>query len=292
MKRKIALILMSIFCLAMMASCLCACNIVFTQNYTTTNHVVDPYENIDIDVDVAEVIIKKANGEKYGVSCFESDKIYHTVKVENGTLKIYSANPSVSIINIGWVKSPSVTVYVPEQFNGNLTISTDTGAVVIEKGLTFGNIGIDADTGAIKCSANAQGVVDIDADTGAIHLENMNQVVAINIDCSTSAIKLDNINCSNLSVNTDTGLVELNDVIAKMLNIDTDTGSVKLNRSNGSDSIVINTDTGSVTGTILTSGRYFEVETDTGSVSVPESTYGGALVKITTNTGSINIKYC
>ena len=174
MKRKLALIFISTFCFILMASCLVACNVVITSaDFKTTNHTVDPFSSIDIDVDVSEIKLVKSADKTYAVTCYETDKYYHEVSVENGILKIKSVSALGINLNIGWTKSPEVTIYLSEDVYESLKVSADTGAVSIDKGLTFGSVDIDTDTGAVDCSADITNTVDINTDTGAIRIDGI-----------------------------------------------------------------------------------------------------------------------
>ncbi|MBO7222496.1 MAG: DUF4097 family beta strand repeat protein [Clostridia bacterium] len=293
MKRKLALIFISTFCFILMASCLVACNVVITSaDFKTTNHTVDPFSSIEIDVDVSEIELVKATDKKYAVSCYETDEYYHKVSVENGVLKIKSTSTFSFNFNIGWAKAPEITIYLSEDVYDSLKVSANTGSVSIDKGLTFGSVDIDTDTGAVDCSADITNTVDINTDTGAIRIDGITNASAINLDTATAGVEMKNVNCSNLRINSDTGAVDLKNVISKTLFIDVSTGAVNLSQCNGSESIIISTDTGSVTATLLTSDRYFDIDCDMGLVNVPASTEGGALVKVSVDMGSVNISYC
>lgn len=293
MKRKLALIFISTFCFILMVSCLVACNVVINSaDFKTTNHTVDPFNSIDIDVDVSEIKLVKSADKKYTVTCYETDKYYHKVSVENGTLKIKSVATFGVNLNIGWAKAPEITIYLSEDVYDSLKVSADTGAVSIDKGLTFGSVDIDTDTGAVDCSADVTNTVDINTDTGAIRIDGITNAGAINLDTATAGVEMKNVNCSSLKINSDTGAVDLKNVISKTLVINVSTGAVNLSQCNGSESIIISTDTGSVTATLLTSDRYFDIDCDMGLVNVPASTEGGALVKVSVDMGSISISYC
>jgi DUF4097 and DUF4098 domain-containing protein YvlB len=248
--KKISIILASVFCMILLASCLVACNIVITDaDYKTTNHnQIENFENIYIDTDIANVIIKKTDGT-CKVTCFETDRIYHKVKVENGTLKIESA-AVLNVHTIGQFRPLSVTVYLPDKEYGNLEIETDTGNISIESDFVFNKIDISCDTGNIS---------------------------------------MDTIKCSTLSAESDTGNVYLSDTVASAtLNVHVDTGNIHLSDCDA-PVISLETALGDVRGSLLT-GKTFVAKSDLGDVDVPANDPTGGVCTINTDLGDIDIK--
>ena len=247
--KKISIILASVFCMILLASCLVACNIVITDaDYKTTNHnKLGRFEDIYIDTDIADVIIKKTDGTAR-VTCFETDKVYHNVKVENGTLKIESVAKH-NVHHIGFVRPLSVTIYLPEKEYGNLEIESDTGNVSISNDFTF---------------------------------------KTIDISCDTGNVELDTINCSKLIVDCDTGNVALDNTVASSsMNVDVDTGDIRLSECDAPD-INLESSLGDIKGTLLT-GKKFIAKSDLGNVDVPENDPTGGVCTIYTDLGNIKI---
>lgn len=250
MKRKLALIFISTFCFILMASCLVACNVVITSaDFKTTNHTVDPFSSIDIDVDVSEIKLVKSADKTYAITCYETDKYYHKVSVENGTLKIKSVSALGVNLNIGWAKSPEITIYLSEDVYDSLKVSADTGNVSISEDITFNTIDISCDTGNVK---------------------------------------MDTVNCSKLTVECGTGNVDLTDTVASVsMDIEVDTGNIRLSQCDA-PTINLETSLGDIKGSLLT-GKKFVAKSDLGDVNVPANDPTGGVCTIYTDLGNIDI---
>ena len=205
-------------------------------------------------------IVKATN--EYTVSCDETDKYYHKVYVENGTLKIKSVSTFGAHINVGWKKTPMVTIYLSKDMYDSLMVDADAGAVSIDDGLTFNSMDIDTSAGAVASKADVTGNIDISTDAGAVSLSGIANAKSINIDSATAGIEMNDVNCSNLAIESDTGAVELKNVTTRTLLIDVDEGAVALIRCDGTESIIISIDAGSLTATLLSKNKYFDVHCD------------------------------
>ena len=271
------------------------------------------YENlgvindIDIDVDTADIKFVKSSDNTTKVVCYEHEKIKHTVEVVDGKLKINVKDDRkwYDFIGIGF-ESSSITVYLPNIEYGSLCISSTTGDVLVSKAFKFSSIDIDGSTGDIECLASCIDDININLSTGdilvkdvtATHLsltvstgeiEVENAVIAgnIKIKYSTDDCSLENVTGLNLSINGGTGDVDLeNVIISNKMDISLSTGDVNFNKSDALE-IKVEVSTGDVTGSLLSS-KIFIVETSTGKKQVPKTTEGG-ICEITSTTGNIII---
>lgn len=299
---------------------------------TTTNLVTNEYtpqgdfSGIEAVADTAAVEFLPSEDGKVRVVAVEYEKVRHTVRVEDGLLKLGVEDKRAWFEHIGiHFGSPKLTVYLPESEYNTLAVETDTGAVKIPKDFTFsqlkvtcdtgyvecyanvsGDINIDTDTGAVKCFSQTAGEMKIDTDTGDITVENTS-VGSLTLSVNTGRIKVTGVSClGDISVNVDTGDASLTDLTCKNLTSDGDTGDITLKNViaqgkftierdtgdvefDGADAaeILVETDTGDVSGSLLSS-KIFLVETDTGRKSYPDSTEGG-ICRITTDTGDVRI---
>ena len=214
----------------LLASCLVACNIVITDaDYKTTNHnQIENFENIYIDTDIADVIIEKTDGTAR-VTCFETDKVYHNVKVENGTLKIESVAKH-NVHYVGIVRPLSVTIYLPEKEYGNLKIESDTGNVSINNDFTFKTIDISCDTGNVELNNTvASSSINVEVDTGDIRLSECD-ASDINLESSLGDIKGTLLTGKKFIAKSDLGNVDVpeNDPTGGVCTIYTDLGDIKI----------------------------------------------------------------
>lgn len=284
-------------------------NNLFKNEYVTNTYDVEEnFSKISIDVDTANINFFVSDDGKCKVICDETDKIKHTVNVENDTLSIKENDDRkwYNFIKI-FYDSPEVTLYLPKTEFDTLTIKNSTGNINVPNTLSFNDISLKASTGNIKCYCSVSNTMKIDvstgdilisdtsfinanlySSTGDIKLENINASGNVMINTSTGKVVLINLNCNNLETTVTSGNVLLTNVIInEQLYVYCNAGNVKLNGCDAS-SLKIKTSTGDVKGTLL-SDKIFIVDSSTGDINVPKTTTGG-ICEITTSTGDITIQ--
>lgn len=279
-----------------------------TAKYQTNTHEIsEEFTDISIDTDTANIVFLPSDDGKCKVECYERENEKHSVKVENGTLKITYVDEREWYeyigINIG---SSRVSVYLPvgeysslkiKESTGNVTLTSDFGFEMIDIKTSTGNVHCDAalaesvkiktNTGNIEILGVECSSLDLKASTGNITASDIKCAGDIKIEVSTGNTKLSSVSCEILTSKGDTGDILLKKVIAsEKFTIETDTGDVDFNACDAAE-IFVETDTGNVRGTLLSS-KVFITETGTGKIDVPKSTVGG-MCEITTSTGDIKI---
>ena len=250
--------------------------------------VPDSFSKIDIRVSISDVEFKRSEDGTCKVVSWESKSYKHTVKTDDGVLKI------TSMENRKWYEftmfqfdSPKVTVYLPEESYQSLSIKVSTGDVKIPSGFCFDTIELTGSTGEVECKTGKADVVKITSSTGNIELSGT-EAGQIRIQTSTGKVALSGITAKEwLKINTSTGNVSLKDVRSEgNMEVHTSTGDVKLEDCDA-PAMQIKTSTGNVSGQLL-SPKNFKTETSTGSVKVPKSS-SDETCKIKTSTGDIKI---
>ena len=267
---------------------------------------------IEIDAAVSDIELRLTEDGSARAECLETEKLRHSVSVENRTLRIVcsgSQSFADNVLNWGVFRSPRLTLYVPDADYLSLNITAETGKIIIPSGMSVSDVTVKGDTGravigAIEAKtisiALTTGDVTIDGvrtdvlaagcTTGNIVLMNIEAAKGVLVQTDTGAAAITGLTAETLHVTTDTGAVGLKDTeISLSMKIATDTGGVVLDRC-GAGAMEIRTDTGSVIGTITTR-MSFDAKSSTGRVSVPESDPHGGKCSLTTDTGSINISY-
>lgn len=276
---------------------------------TETNeyYIEEDYSNILIDTSVADItVLPSDDGATKVVTC-ESEKMTHTVRVENGALKIELNDKRSFIDRLATIfYDIKITLYLPEGEHGEIAIESDTGRVEIADRLTFSSIYISESTGDVSCFAYAidgiriktstgkiiigdsiSGSLDLTLSTGDVELRGVTCTGDVQISLSTGKTTVTALECRNFISSGSTGEVQLNSVFAsEKIDIERSTGSVLFSGIDASE-IMIETDTGDVKGTILTE-KVFYAQSDTGRVDVPRTASGG-ICEVTTDTGNIII---
>ncbi len=279
------------------------------QYETNTYTVTEKFTHISVAADTtADVIFAVSQDDTVSVACYERQKAEHTVGVEHGVLTIHCRDARKWYTHIGIdFHTPKITVYLPTDAYGSLTVQTDTGDVFVPADFTFESVDIAVSTGNITCTASAGGDMRIKTSTGHIRLSDVS-VGALDLTVSTGRIEASSVTCDgDVKIGVSTGKTHLSDIICRNLTSTGSTGDVTLRnvvaveafsieRSTGdvhfdacdAATLTVTTDTGDIEGSLLTE-KVFVTHTDTGRVSVPESTVGGKC-KLTTDTGDIKIR--
>lgn len=282
-------------------------NLSTKQYETATYEIQQEFNNIFVDSDTADIGFALSSDGKCKVVCYEEENSKHSVSVSDGTLIIKLEDNRKWYEHIGInFQSEKITVYLPENEYGNLSVTSSTSELEISNDFCFENIDISLSTGNVINYASASEEIKIKTGTGSIKTENID-AKTIELSVSTGGIIIENAECGDIKVNVSTGKSDIknvkcdnfssegstgdiilnNVVIEKNLSVERSTGDVKFVKCDA-DEITIKTDTGDVTGSLL-SDKIFVTNTDTGDVNVPETTQGGKC-KIITSTGDIKIE--
>ena len=236
---------------------------------TNTYDISDDFYSIDIKINEADVIFRRADDGKCSVICYENEKVKHSVTVEDGTLVI-SANDKRELFDrFGFsFKTPEITVYLPEGEYNSLTLRGSTGDISLTDEFTFNSVDMNTGTGDISLSALTC--------TGEIKTE-----------VSTGNIRISDTVCASFNSDGSTGNVVLKNLVASGdMTIDRSTGDIKFDKCDAAN-INIKTSTGDVEGSLLTD-KIFKTKTSTGDVNVPSDKSGG-ICRIETSTGDITV---
>ncbi len=315
-KHSIGYIIATIFVVAGIGIFICAClaggedlQRYFVRDYETNIHEVEEsFQNILIQTDTADIVFVRSENGECKVECYEEKERKHEVMVKDGALSIKEIDERkwYEHISLFSFASPKITVYLPEEQYKEMTIRQSTGDVTIPNGFMFESIQLVGSTGAARCYASVEKVLQINRSTGAVEAGNLTaeqlkievstghiDVVEvacedIDITVSTGFLKMVEVSCQNLKTTGDTGDITLCDVLVQnLLYAERSTGDIYFERCDAKEIKMI-TDTGDVEGTLL-SEKIFYIDTDTGSVDVPKTLNGG-LCEITTDTGDIRIE--
>ena len=280
-----------------------------TVRYETNTHEVgEPFVNISLTTDNADIIFALSGDGKCKVECHEEENATHSVTVENNTLTI-NINDRRSWYDYAGFHfgSKKITVYLPKTEYDTLSVRKSTGNIEIPKDFAFADADISVSTGCVNFFAAAREAVRIVTTTGNIRVENT-AVGSLDLSATTGAVTVSGVNCrDDITLTVSTGKTDLTDISCRSMTSRGTTGDISLNnviaaeklsverstgyvRFDGCDAagLYIKTTTGSVTGSLLTD-KVFITETATGNVEVPKTASGGRC-EIRTTTGNIKIK--
>ena len=279
-----------------------------TASYETSTHeITDEFDSITIKALTSDVEILPSNDGVARVVSFERTNLKHTVEVTDGALTVNGEDTRrwidhISIVN---TESPKISVYLPSEEYGALSIDLTTGDIRVEE-FSFASINIEVTTGDVECLASSAAELNIHTTTGDVGISgasvgsmslkttsgtvNIFEISCdsdIHVKSTTGDSVLTNVSCKNLSVNCGSGDTKMKNVIAsELLSIDKTTGDVDFDACDAAN-LKINVTTGDVEGTLL-SEKIFATHTSTGDIDVPSGTQGG-ICEISTTTGDIEI---
>ena len=279
-----------------------------TVEYETVEYDFnEAFSDIKITADTAKVTFLPSEGEVTRVVCLENKKAPHSVSLKEGMLlvELDDQRKWYDHISINF-KSPSITVYLPQNEYGILSVKSSTGEVEIPADFSFRKIDVTLSTGDVSCFASASEDVRIKTSTGDILLEGVNAASLrlsattgrvtvqrcaitgeVSVDVSTGKTALSDLTCQSVKTTGSTGKVILTNTVATAsFSIKRTTGDVEFERCDA-PTITVETDTGDVRGTLLT-GKHFDTDTDTGRVTVPKDEEGGSC-RVRTSTGDIRL---
>ena len=273
-----------------------------------TYEMSDEIQRLHITTETANILLKRADGENCKVVCRETDMVFHSVSVADGTLTVDVVDIRKWYHRIGFFfGKQSVTVYLPGRVYDSLTVETDTGNLEIPDDFTFTSIRVNGDTGYVNCKATVQEQVDISLSTGDVTLVGLT-AGSIRLTASTGDISMDQVACEGeMKLTVSTGRITLTDITAHTLTADASTGDIRLINvqaesrlalesstgdvtMNGCDAkdLIVRTNTGNITATLL-SPKMFSADSDTGRIILPPDG-GEGRCQVTTDTGNIRIE--
>lgn len=254
---------------------------------TNEYEINDDFKDIKIITDTASIEFVITENLNNLVVCEEQKNANHIVKVKDDTLLIEIDDNRKWYEHIGInFKMSKITIYLPKNEYGKLSIESDVGNINIPNNFKFESIYILGDVGNVENYASVNENIKINTSVGNIIIENITANM-IDLSAPVGNAKIVNTKCENLLFKGDVGDISLESVIAtEKFIIETDTGNVKFKSSDASD-IYVKTDTGNVTGSILTDKVFF-AESDTGNIDVPK-VIAEEKCEIITDTGDIKI---
>ncbi|MBR6934234.1 MAG: DUF4097 family beta strand repeat protein [Clostridia bacterium] len=234
---------------------------------TNTYNVDGAFNVIEVNTIDADVTLKPSEDGQFRAVCVERNGKNFEVRVENGTLKVNEPKRDNWPMRMFSFKSPSVTLYLPQDHYEAVSVKTVTGD--------------------IRLASFGAGEAEISVTTGDVFAENVNVEGIVSVTVTTGDIKFSRVTCKSFKTTGSTGDVELTDTVATdSFDIQRSTGDVVFGNSDAGE-ITVKTTTGDVSGTLRTD-KLFTVKSTTGDVKVPDSASGGKC-EIRTTTGDISI---
>ena len=238
----------------------------------------DTIEDIEVNSDIADVIIEQGQEGKILVELYSEDSDNYYIKNENDKI---SVSLKAKKKNVNFLrKQDRVVIKLPKDYDQKVKIKTNVGDT---KADAFDNIkfDIEATTGDIKL--DSADTLDFKITTGDVKLDKVNYISG---SSTTGDIKIGE--AEEFSAGTTTGDIEI-EKVTKRIYAKTSTGDVKAKTITLSEDSTIKTGTGDVKIDRL-EGAYIEAHTNTGDIRVNNNDrHEEKTVNISTSTGDIRV---
>ncbi len=246
-----------------------------TMKWERKSYEVDqPFAHIQIEGMSNTVRLVPAQDGKCRVVCSESEKISHTVSVEQGTLTIVSHDRRRWYEHIGvfWgVQSElSTTVYLPQREYEDLSIQCASGDVSVPADFTFTMVQIKTASGEIEYAAPAKGDVTLHAVSGDIDAAGLT-ARALELHTTSGDVDLSQSQADSLSVQSTSGTVKLRSVrAAGAADVTTVSGEIELEYLQAQD-ITLRSTSGDVELEDVTASAGLDIKTVSGEIGLARS---------------------
>lgn len=274
-----------------------------------TDTVAEGVTSLAVDVWDVNVEILPSEDGKITVSRNETEKVFYSVSVENGTLTVRRVDnrkwyERIQFFNFN---APVLTVRLPKGEYQTLNAKVRSFNLSVAEGIVFDRATVTASSGSVRYFADVKETLTLTVTSGSLSVKKVS-AGEITGTVTSGRMKWEEISCKRLTLSGTSGTTELNDVAASDsvclelvsgsvtltdvvcdgdFSVKSTSGSLRLNRCDG-EKITLQTTSGSVKGT-LRSPKVFNVKVSSGSVNVPDSVQNAGLCEIKTTSGSVKI---
>lgn len=141
-----------------------------TNTYTPTQ----AFTGISVSGAECDVQLLPSENGACKVVCNETDKITHTVAVENGTLTIRSVDNRKWYEHIGFywniTRPIQVLIYLPDRAYDTLAVRTASGTVDVPSDFSFTRADVDSASGDIRFAAAVSGDLSVKSVSGNVEV--------------------------------------------------------------------------------------------------------------------------
>lgn len=264
-------------------------NINRNEPQTITCDLAEPFTNLFIDVNAESISIMPTAGETGHVTYEETDKITYSIQNKNGALHIVVQDNRSWFDYVGiHFTHRKIELYLPQIAYESLSVTTSSGDITCEEGLSFTNVKLSSTSGKIDFRSTASDKVTANSTSGSIAIANFHNA-QIKAESTSGKIICENGDAEFVTLRSTSGSVKLENVLAsESINIETTSGSISLDGCDG-ESLILKSTSGSVRGTLL-SEKNFQATSNSGSIHVPTSNTSAGICKISTTSGSIHME--
>lgn len=272
---------------------------------TNTYEIDEEISSISVNGAECDVRIIPSEDGHCKVVCQESDKISHSIGVENNKLIIerHDNRKWYEHIGVYW-GDMEVAIYLPQGEYDDLYAKNLSGDIDIPEGFSFESAEVQSTSGNVRFHAAVSGELSAQSTSGEVYIgnsaptkltatstsgnvtvDNVTVRESVTVKAVSGDMKLSGIRCKSVIANTTSGKIDFSDVITtESIRAESVSGDIDLHMCDGAD-LRFKTSSGDVSGTLLTE-KIFLTDTTSGDVDVPRSVSGGEC-EVTTVSGDI-----
>lgn len=295
--------------------CILASGNIEEQIFMEKKETYTANEGVIVDCSTNDVIVKTGSTSEVIFEYYETEKLKPTITRDGGNIKFESDKKREFFFFNWFTRKTAVTVTLPKNFSGNLSLSAKTGTITVKdlKSLDVKTLYVSVTTGeieasGIKTSDNAKfklttgsatiddltvgGAADISSTTGRLSINKLEAAGNVKVSATTGRITAENVKAGGeFSGISTTGKGEY-DVDSQKVTLKASTGEIKFRIANGKN-ISVNVTTGDIEGVIVGDEQSYSVDcrTTTGDSNISNRTGGENTLKVETSTGDVNIKF-
>lgn len=189
---------------------------------------------------------------------------------------------------------PELIVWLPRQYGGTLTVSTDSGEVNFHGAELSGGAYASTNSGAISVYDSEIARLALYSGSGDIFLGDVRMSGDLTMDSGSGGLYAYDVRGARLCrLSTDSGYVDLEDMAPETLEVSSGSGELWLEEITA-DSLTLTTDSGSVYARLEGAMEEYSIQTITlsGSTNLPREYMGGAkTLTISTGSGDIDVAF-
>ncbi len=302
MSKKKILILVSVMlivvgcCAAFLGFMFNGRNINFEANPLPENemNISDRVDEVEISVLHETVLIEPVEGNNFVLRYkgYFSISLYRDAILgirRNYVQEKWSDNFGIYLGN-----EPEVYLGVPDKFHGDITISSDSGDIIID--------GIELDRPLIiKTEAGEISVEDMDVEqlilesqSGDIGVDSVSVEYSSKISAQSGSIDIDTLSGVVIETKASSGDVRMENCTADNISVRTSSGDIELEDCGCNESIYLEAESGSIDGKLSDSRDEYSIysSTNSGSNNLPEEKENGSkILNVKTSSADIDITF-
>ncbi len=271
--------------------------------------LTEAFQDIDIDVSESNIVILASENGECRVVSNETEKVTHTVTVEEGILKIRVKDRRAWYEHIGlFFAKMELRVYLPQDVLQNVKLKSISGRIHSAQPMTCNTFFAESTSGGITLEqikadhavrvgtvsgdiavrGLSADVLEASSTSGNLSLKSVKVQDGVTANTVSGEITWTNGECADLNLRSTSGDLKLDNCIANgKMTLATTSGNLQLLKSDA-QSLALSSVSGNVSGELLT-GKDFTTKTTSGNISVPRDGDGGKC-SVSTVSGNIKIR--